>query len=476
MFGQTPTHRVSAPVMALTVIALAFGSFAAALDVGGALDRAKRTAQQAKDAAESAARVGAAIAVPPAAATYFRQLDQKLERMDRMMGEDGARYDKDYRMKESESLLKGAKEDLATIESRYGAKMGKDHPEIVARRDRIAAAEKKLETFKGTMSAAIQKEKDAREAKSKEEEAAYAAQKEKQAREAAGREAAALRPQTVPAAAGKILFSKSPIDPAKPANLTTSFKAGDTIYGLILADKTWRELYNAKGKSEVGIMIVMAIGKNETYQYITLKNPKHIDSSQLVLDIAPAPDKMTAYKDPEIVFGEGKGNRKIGPIAFTYELAQLPAGKHTVQFYIRDFGKRHAAGQFDIEGADFKFYADLHEKVKALVDASATMPPVGMVNKALEGEMLELLENAGWPPVLRLVIRDKDWWLNRVAGGDSPVSSRHINAAVAAKGPDGKCYYRIVVFEQPMTLAGWGKLEITQQSDPKPIAEENINK
>ncbi len=476
MFSPKSTRRVSAPVLVLAVIALALGSFAAALDVGGALDRAKRTAQQAKDAAESAARVGAAIAVPSGAATYLRQIDQKLEKMDRMMGEDAARYDKDYRVKESEALLKGARDDLATIENRYGAKMGKDHPELVSRRDRIAAAEKKLETFKGTMGAAIQKEKDAREARSKEEEAAYAAQKERQAREAAEREAEAMRPQAEPAAAGKVLFSRSPIDPAKPANLTASFKAGDTIYGLIQADKTWRELYNAQGKSEVGIMIVMAIGKNETYQYITLKNAKYIDTNQLVLDIAPAPDKMTAYKDPEIVFGEGKGNRKIGPIAFTYELAQLPAGKHTVQFYVRDFGKRHAAGQLEIEGADFKFYADLHEKVKALADASAIMPPVGMVNKALEAEMLALLKNAGWPPVLRLVIRDKDWWLNRVAGGNSPVSSRHINAAVAAKGPDGKCYYRMVVFEQPMTLAGWGKLEITRQGDPKPIAEENIYK
>jgi hypothetical protein len=41
--------------------------------------------------------------------------------------------------------------------------------------------------------------------------------------------------------------------------------------------------------------------------------------------------ELSAYKDPDIQFGEGKGNRKIGLIAFTYELGQLPAGKHKIQ-------------------------------------------------------------------------------------------------------------------------------------------------
>ena len=208
-----------------------------------------------------------------------------------------------------------------------------------------------------------------------------------------------------------IVFSKSPIDPAKPANLTTSFKAGDTIYGLIQAGKSWREIYEAKGKTELGLMIVMAIGENQTLQYITLKKAAYIDSSQLVLDIAPAPEKMTAYKDPDIQFGEGKGNRKIGPIAFTYELGQLPAGKHKIQFFIRNYGDKLAAGELEIEGSDFKFYADLHEKVKAASEAIETLPPAGMVNKELEGQMRKLLENAGWSNILRVVIVDKDWWL-----------------------------------------------------------------
>ena len=42
---------------------------------------------------------------------------------------------------------------------------------------------------------------------------------------------------------GTIVFSKQPIAPAHPQNLTRSFRAGDHIYGLMMAQKTWREIY-----------------------------------------------------------------------------------------------------------------------------------------------------------------------------------------------------------------------------------------
>jgi hypothetical protein len=305
---------------------------------------------------------GADATVPSGAVTYLRQVDQALDRMDRMMSEQTGTYNKADRAKSAEAALQEAREKMQIIESRYMAKMGQDHAELVARRERIAAGEKAVETFKGAMGEAIQQEQSERAAKAQEEAAQLAAQREKEAKEAAERQAALLAPPPEPVSAGKILFSKAPIDPAKPENLTTQFKAGDTIYGLIQADKSWREIYKAQDKTELGLMIVMAIGKNETLQYITLKKPAYIDSSALTLDIAPAPEKMTAYKDPDIVFGEGKGNRKIGPIAFTYELAQLPAGKHKIQFFIRNYGEKPAAGEIEIEGADFKFYADLHER------------------------------------------------------------------------------------------------------------------
>ncbi|HPM00065.1 MAG TPA: hypothetical protein PLS45_09290, partial [Bacillota bacterium] len=102
---------------------------------------------------------------------------------------------------------------------------------------------------------------------------------------------------------------------ASPAGLTTEFQAGDHIYGLILPGKSWRDLYGAGDKTELGVMVGMTAGDNDDYQYITLKKPQYIDADSLVLEIAPDPAKMTSYKDPDMLFGEGKGNRKANRLS-----------------------------------------------------------------------------------------------------------------------------------------------------------------
>ena len=453
-------------MLVFSLCILGSSDMAAAVDLGGGLGQGTKLIQNTKEGV-SAAATGS---VPSGAVSYLGEVDRALDRMDRMMSDQTGNYNKADRAKSVEAALQEAKDKMQTVESRYGAKMGKEHPELVSRRQRIAAGEKAAEAFKVAMGNAIQKEQEARETKDKQATVQAAAQKEKEAKETAQRQA---DPQASPAAAvgaGKIVFAKSPIDPAKPANLTTSFQAGDTIYGLIQAGKSWREIYEAKGKTELGLMIVMAIGENETMQYITLKKAAYIDRAQLLLDIAPAPEKMTAYKNPDIQFGEGKGNRKIGPIAFTYELGQLPAGKHKIQFFIRNYGDKIAAGEIEIEGSDFKFYTELHEKVKAASQALETLPPAGMVNQGLEGQMRKLLQNAGWNNILRVVIVDKEWWLEGS-------TSRYLNVAAAAKGADGKCYWCNLQFTQPKLITGaWGALELTKTGIKRHIAEENINK
>jgi hypothetical protein len=441
---------------------------AAADGIGGVLNKAL----QGVDKANQAAGAVATTTVPSGAVVLLRQVDKSLDRMDRMMSEEGAKSDKDYRMKEAAACFAEAKSNMEVVEKRHGAKMGKDHSELVARRDRIAAAEKNLEVFQGNMAASMKKDQEAQVAKDKADTEADAARREKNAQDLAQRQQQAQKAPAAQGAVGngKILFSKTPIDPANPQNLTTQFRSGDSIYGLIQAEKSWREIYKTGNKSELGLMIVMAIGENQTYQYITLKKNEYIDSKQLVLDIAPAPDKMTAYRNPDIQFGEGKGNRKIGPIAFTYELAQLPAGKHRVQFFVKNYDEMPAQGELEIEGSDFKFYADLHAKVKTASDSVATLPPVGMVNKSLEAEMRKLLENAGWSNIRRIVIVDKDWWLEEGR-------SRYLNVAAAAKGNDGQCYWCNLQFTQVKLISGaWGPLELTKTGIKRSIAEANIGK
>jgi hypothetical protein len=456
--------RIKAIVIAFGLCLLGRSEITRAVDLGGGIGKGTKLMQNTKDSANAAV----AGVVPSGAVTYLGEVDRALERMDRMMSDKAVGSNKADRIKSVEAALQEARDKMQIVESRYAAKMGKEHAELVSRRQRIATGVKTVEAFKVAMGDAIQKEEEARQSKGKQEPMQQVPPKD--AKGAGPRQTDPQGSPTSEMGAGKIVFSKSPIDPAKPANLTTSFKAGDTIYGLIQAGKSWREIYGAKGKTELGLMTVMVIGENQTLQYITLKKGAYIDSAQLVLDIAPAPELMTAYKDPDILFGEGKGNRKIGPIAFTYELGQLPAGKHKIQFFIRNYGDNVASGELEIEGSDFKFYAQLHEKFKAASESMATLPPAQMVNHELEGQMRKLLQNAGWNNILRLVIVDKDWWLEGS-------TSRYLNVAAAAKGADGKCYWCNLQFTQPRLITGaWGALELTKTGIKRNIAEENVNK
>jgi len=277
--------------------------------------------------------------------------------------------------------------------------------------------------------------------------------------------------------AGQIVFSKQPIDPANPTNLTKVFKAGDPIYALLIADRPWRALLKAQDQTEVKLMVFMEAPSGRDYQYITMKTPAAIDSKTLLLDIAPEPARMRTYTDPAYEYGEGRGYRKIGPIAFTYTLGQLEPGKHEIAFSAKHFDEIYAAGTITIEGPDFARYTALHEQVKAAEAANARMPEAKMVDKAMEATMRKLLANAGWPTVVRLVIVDKDWWLDRASGGNSPIVSRHIEAAAAAKDTDGSYFYKNCTFHQrKLITGGFGPLELTNQGMKRKIAAANINK
>ena len=273
-----------------------------------------------------------------------------------------------------------------------------------------------------------------------------------------------------------VYFSKTPIDPNNPAGLSKSFQAGDPIYGLMVVDKTWRELYG--GKTEIPVMVVMAIDGQDMleFQYITIKGPL-VNNRFMVLDVAPEPARMTAYKDPNMVFGEGKGNRKIGPIGFTFRLGELGTGTHTVQIYVRDFGTKHAEGSFTIQGSNYAYYAGLNQKYLNADAQAATLPPAKMTDKQMEAAMRKLLLNAGWPGVYRIHIVDQDWWYDRHSGGDSPIVGRHIAAAALYKDTDGKYCYRVCTVEQrKLITGGFGALELTDQGRKIPIPAENIDK
>ncbi|MDK9706435.1 MAG: hypothetical protein OEL83_05235 [Desulforhopalus sp.] len=283
----------------------------------------------------------------------------------------------------------------------------------------------------------------------------------------------------VPAAAtnaktnkGGTIFAKEPINPASPPPGVAAFAAGDRIYGMLKAAKPWKSLL---GSSDYLIVYIMIDGQQKTSRTIGLKRPDLLAVDYFILDIAPDPAAMSNYSDRDIIFPE-KDGLKFGPELFTKYLSELSPGKHTFRVEVKAYGDIYASGEFTIAGDNFASYAALLGEIKNSSGKQQKMPKPGMTDLALEKEMLALLKNGGWPDVRRLVIVDKDWWIDRVSGGDSPVASRHIEAAAAAKDSDGSYYYRHVTFHQPMLITGaWGKLQLTDTGKKKPIPEENIN-
>lgn len=266
---------------------------------------------------------------------------------------------------------------------------------------------------------------------------------------------------------GKIVFSKNPIDAENPINISNNFSAGDNIYALIQVEEPWNEIkkIGSSDKKEAKIPLVMLIDEERLFQYITIKNQEIVKGKSLLLDIAPEADKMKTYSDPQILYPDAYGS-KWGPATFTDKFSQLSAGAHSIKIEVQSYGRVYATGEFTISGNDYSSYASLFEKIKNVITNNRTMPTAGMTNAALESEMMKLCKNSGLKNIKKLIIIDKDWWIDRISGGDSPINSRHLAAAVGIKESDGSCYYKTVTFHQYKLINGnFGPLEFTNASD-----------
>ncbi len=266
-------------------------------------------------------------------------------------------------------------------------------------------------------------------------------------------------------------FSNAPIDPEFLPRPVTSFSAGEHIYGILKCNGSWKQ---ATGDTYI-LMYLLVDGKQKAYKSVGMKRPDLYNSNYFIIDIAPAPDKMVNYQDRDIVWPEKDGLR-FGPEMFTKILSELAPGAHTIRLEVKSYGKIHAAAEFTITGDNYYSYATLLAGIKAGAGKQEKMPRVGMRDIALEEKMAQILKNSGWASIERLVIVDKDWWLDRQSGGNSLIVSRHIEAAVAAKDIDGTYYYNHVTFhEYRLITGGWGTLQLTSTGEKKPIPQENIH-
>ena len=268
-----------------------------------------------------------------------------------------------------------------------------------------------------------------------------------------------------------ILFSKSPIDPQNPSNLSENFRAGDYIYALVLHSKPWSSLFRNGGDLRINVAID---GSKPHAQFILLRKPEDLARKYALLEIAPDPASMLSYTGKLPDFGKTNANLMQGPMELCQYLGQLGPGRHTVHLEVASYDVR-IPGSFTIEGDSYGFYADLGQKMASAASKTVVLPAAKMTNKALEDKMRKLLANAGWDNVYRLNIKDPDWWIERMSGGNSPVKARYLNVAAMCQDSEGYCY-RICVFHQDRTLSGWSDLYLSRQGDKVRVTAENKDK
>lgn len=275
---------------------------------------------------------------------------------------------------------------------------------------------------------------------------------------------------------GRFIFATAPLGDGKRSEVKDHFQAGDHIYGLIEVVKPWAEIYEGKNNCNVRVDVTID-GKKIHAQFVRLKSDAYTSATTLVFDIAPEVSQMTAYSDTNIEYGKTTATIIQGPNELTDHLGKLGQGSHTFTFTTQYYGKTWAEGSFTISGDDFSVYQEMHTAIAGGVAAGRTLPAAQMVNEGLQAEMISLLTKAGWPTVYRLNIVDKDWWLERVDGGNTPVKARYLAAVALAETPDGKYYFKRCTFHQDKLITGnFGPLYLSHQGDTVPISKENRDK
>lgn len=275
---------------------------------------------------------------------------------------------------------------------------------------------------------------------------------------------------------GGIVFSSAPIDPANPQNLTTTFKTGDPIYAAVLLSAPVKSLCAGR------------VSNNATHETLDLKHfidgnfadtgrlqvkgPFFDTAKAFRLDVAPAPESLSSYLDPNLVFN-AFGQMKDGPIKWSTDLGKLPPGPHKFKIEIDACSEPAAAGEFSISGPSFAHYAAIVPALQNRQTATNKMAQPKMRNPALEAAMLASMKaspSQAWKDqILRIVIIDPDWFIER-----HPISGailfRYLRAQVAVKNPAGACsFYQLTTFKQHYVSGRFGPTTYDGHGDRTPL-------
>jgi hypothetical protein len=271
--------------------------------------------------------------------------------------------------------------------------------------------------------------------------------------------------------AGKILFSKSPIEVKKenPGSITNNFNANDNIYAITYFKGTEAELSGGAGYSKNG-MITIFIDDNEkgTYEFTPTKEIE--GSTCQELEIIP---DLTTSKQPD------------GPVVYSKMLGEASPRNHTIKFrysvVFSNYRYDLAEGSFDIDlSQGQERFLDLSSKYVTAKIKNARMPKSVKSDPNLEKSMLaatqSMLEELGKTgKAIRAVITTKDWVIirNEITG---IITHRTIEGAVAVTTTDGPCRYYIMRFAQDYNGKTYGKTRWDSHDDGTDIDCESAKK
>lgn len=292
-------------------------------------------------------------------------------------------------------------------------------------------------------------------------------------------------------AQNRLVFSKSPIDPNNPANLTTEFNAGDNIYGLLILNKPLKEFAREESvrHPQFGynvtrpvLEIELLLDGNQLFdgRHYFVWDLENKDTPwnavpndrYFFFDVAPDASNVKTYAYPKMFFGVlssvGRpGNKaKAGAQYYSHQISRFSAGSHTVSFRIA--GKERVEGGFKINGNNYSFYNQLADKLETASSQNATLPAAKMKNPAVETSIKNAVRNAGnTDTVMRVIITNPDWYIQKNSLGF--VVFRGLFATVAFKKTDGTCYFVQEYFKQDYAGGRFGATRQDGRSQAKQI-------
>ncbi|HMQ05401.1 MAG TPA: hypothetical protein PKD26_15905 [Pyrinomonadaceae bacterium] len=306
-------------------------------------------------------------------------------------------------------------------------------------------------------------------------------------------------PMVPPQGRASLVFSRSPIDPANPSNLTNTFTAGDHIYGLLILDRPLKEFVTEQSvrHAQLGysvnrpaLSVEFKIDGNiiydGTHHFVwDLENRTNAWDSvpatdrYFHFDVAPDPAKAKTYGYAKMHFdmlsAAGRpGNRaRAGAQFYSHHIGRLGSGSHKVEFRI--MGKTTISGSFNITDGNYASYAQLATKLDEAAAATAVMPTAQRKDPAMETSMRTAVRAAGnTDTVLRVVITNPDWFVQRNALGQ--IVFRGIFGAIAFRKPDGTCYFYQAYFKQNYSSGRYGATRQDGTPGRNSIACANVNK